>query len=179
MKYTLFVEKLRLLNKKYITKDELKDYCKIIGTIYYPTIIYLTRHYYLIRLFRGIFYIPSIEERKYKNLNTNFYEIISTALKMKGVANWYFGLNSAIKLNNLTHETNMVDYIINDKIFRSRPMLINGHKIKFIKIKPDLFKFGIISDANTSYSDIEKTILDIIYLARYNKIDKNKIFNEI
>jgi predicted transcriptional regulator of viral defense system len=176
MKTTIIIEKLNLLNKKYITRDELKVYCKNLNKDYYNTIIYLTRNKYLIRILRGIFYVPSLEERKYNKINISLYEIITEALKIKGINNWYFGLDSAIKLNNITHETTATEYVVNDKIFRPRPILILGKKIKFIKLKKELLTFGITKEKT---SDLEKTILDIIYLAKYNKEKDKEILNKI
>lgn len=176
MKATIIIEKLKLLNKKYITREELKVYCKELNKGYYNTIIYLTRNKYLIRTLRGIFYVPSLEERKHNKIDIPLYEIITETLKIKGIDNWYFGLDSAIKLNNITHETTTIEYIINDKIFRPRPILILGKKIKFIKLKKELLTFGITKEKT---SDLEKTILDTIYLAKYNKERDKEILNKI
>lgn len=176
MNTTIIIEKLNLLNKKYITRDELRVYCKQLNKDYYNTIIYLTRNKYLIRILRGIFYVPSLEERKYNKTDTPLHEIIKESLKIKGIKNWYFGLESAIKLNNITHETTVIEYIINDKIFRPRPILILGKKMKFIKLKKELLTFGITKE-NTS--DLEKTILDTIYLSKYNKEKNREILNKI
>lgn len=176
MKTTIIVEKLRLLNKKYITRDELKVYCKKLNKDYYNTVLYLTRNKYLITILRGIFYVPSLEERKYNKIDTSLHDVIKNVLKIKGIDNWYFGLESAIKLNNITYETTAVEYIINDKIFRPRPILILGKKTKFIKLKKELFTFGITKDKT---SDLEKTILDMVYLAKCNKEKDKEILNKV
>jgi predicted transcriptional regulator of viral defense system len=176
MKTTIIIEKIRLTDKKYITREELKTYCKKLNKNYYNTIIYLTKHKYLIRILRGIFYVPSLEERKYNKIDTSFYEIISKTLELKNIKNWYFGLDSAIKLNNIIHETTTIEYIINDKIFRPKEILILGKKVKFIKLKKKLFTFGITTEKT---SDLEKTILDIIYLAKYNKEKDKEILNKV
>lgn len=178
MKYNLLIEKLRLLNKKYVTRDELKGYFKTLKIDYNRGINNLITNKYLITIFRGIFYVPTFEEKKYNRIDTNFYEIINTTLKMKGINNWYFGLDSAIKLNNITHEIITIDYIINDKIFRPRPITIIGRKVKFIKLKKELFSFGI-NNNNIKYSDLEKTVLDSIYISKYNKEENKAILNKI
>lgn len=176
MKTTTIIDKLRILNKKYVTREELKMFCKELNKDYSSVIIYLTRHKYLLRILRGIFYVPSLEERKYNRIDVSFYEVIERTLALKKISNWYFGLDSAIKLNNITHETKTIEYIINDKIFRQKPIIILGKKIKFIKLKKELFKFGITKDKT---SDLEKTILDIIYLSKYNKEKDKDILNKI
>jgi len=99
-------------------------------------------------------------------------------LELKGVKNWYFGLYTALKFNNLTHESFAIDYVVNDKLLRSKPINIAGYKFKFIKLTPKLLDFGIIEN-NLQYSDPEKTILDFIYTWRYNSIPKEKIALDI
>lgn len=169
MTLKLIVRKLELSDKKFITREEIREYCKKLSLDYYVVIRYLTHYKYLIRILRGIFYIKSIEERKLNKTDINYLEAIKEALKIKGVKNWYFGLSTALKLNNLTHEYFTIDYVINDKLFRVRPFLIFGYKIKFIKIKPKLISFGIINK-NIPYSDTEKTMLDFFYLKEHGNV---------
>lgn len=169
MTLKLIVRKLELSDKKFITKEEIKEDCKKLSLDYYMTIRYLTHYKYLVRILRGIFYIKSIEERKLNKININYLEAIKEALKIKGVENWYFGLSTALKLNNLTHEYFIIDYVINDKIFRAKPFSILGYKIKFIKINSKLTKFGIINKG-LPYSDAEKTMLDFVYLKEHGNV---------
>jgi len=169
MTLRLIVKKLELSDKKFITREEIREDCKKLSLDYYVAIRYLTHYKYLIRILRGIFYIKSIEERKLNKTNINHLEAIKEALKIKGVKNWYFGLSTALKLNNLTHEYFAIDYVINDKIFRAKPFLILGYKIKFIKINHKLMPFGIINK-NLPYSDAEKTMLDFIYLKEHGNV---------
>ncbi|HIH32486.1 TPA: hypothetical protein HA235_07315 [Candidatus Woesearchaeota archaeon] len=178
MSLKILIKKLYLEEKKYIDSATLKTYCGKLGLEYYTAIRYLTSHKYLYRIFKGIFYKPSIEERKLKTVSTNHIEAINNALKMKNIKNWYLGLESALKLNNLTHEHYTIEYIISDKIYRNKPITILGKKIKFIKIKNKLTRFGIIEKNTTKYSDPEKTLLDTIYLMNYNGFDKKEIKNK-
>src|SRR3989344_4089405 len=136
MTLKLIVKKLEFSDKKFITREEIREYCKKLSLDYYVTIRYLTHYKYLIRILRGIFYIKSIEERKLNKTNISHLEAIKEALKIKGIKHWYFGLSTALKLNNLTHEYFAIDYVINDKIFRAKPFPILGYNIKFIKIPP-------------------------------------------
>lgn len=169
MTLKLIVRKLELSDKKFITREELKEDCKKLSMDYYVTIRYLTHYKHLVRILRGIFYIKSIEERKLNKININYLEAIKEALKIKGVKNWYFGLSTALKLNNLTHEYFTIDYVINDKLFRVKPFSILGYKIRFIKINSKLTKFGIINKG-LPYSDAEKTMLDYVYLKEYGNV---------
>ena len=179
MKYTLLVRKLNLIDEKFITSNEIKKYCSIIKLDYLDAIKYLTKHKYLHTIMRGIFYNPSITERIHNSFEINHREAIAKALEIKGIKNWYFGLETAIKFHNLTHEFFVLDFIINDTIGREKPLSIFGNNIRMIKIKPDLFKFGIIKSNKLRYSDVEKTVLDMIYLKRYSGIDDATLANYI
>ena len=165
--------KLEISKKKFITHNEIKGYCKELKLDYYTVIKYLTRHKYLARIFKGIFYIKSIEERKLNKLDISYLEIIKEALKIKGIDHWYFGLETALKLNNLTHEYFTIEYVVSDKLFRANPILILGHKVKFVKISPKLI-FGI-HKKNIPYSDPEKTSLDLLYLNHYSRAEFEEI----
>lgn len=177
MTLRLLVRKLELTDKKLITRGELKSYCKELKMEYYTAIRYLTSNSYLIRILRGIFYIKSIGERKLKKIDISYIDALKEALKIRGVK-WYFGLESAIKLNNITHEYFAIETVITDSMFRPRPIEILGTKVKFIKISGDLFDFGLVGK-NFKHSDIEKTLLDIIYLGRYNNFSEELVRNKI
>ena len=178
MTLKLIVEKLARNNKKFILSSEIKDYCRKLSLDYLPTIKYLLRNKYLARVFRGIFYIYSIEERKLGKSEMNSFKILKEALKIKGVKNWYFGLETGLKFNDLTHEYFTIDYVINDKIFRAKPIVIMGRKVKFYKLSPKTFLFGIIKK-NVNYSDSEKTLLDLLYLKHYTKEEFEEIAEKL
>ena len=101
------------------------------------------------------------------------------SLTIKNVKKWYFGLYTALKLNNMTHEYFTIDYIINDKLLRTNPMKIAGHKFKFLKLKKSLSSFGITHKDTIACSDPEKTILDFIYIWRYSGIPKDSIIADV
>jgi|SRR3989344_3288472 len=178
MTLKLIVEKLARDNKKFILSSEIKDYCRKLSLDYLPTIKYLLRNKYLARVFRGIFYVYSIEERKLGKSEMNSSEILKNGLEIKGVKNWYFGLETGLKFNNLTHEYFTIDYILNDKLFRAKPITIMGRKVKFYKLSPKMFLFGIVKK-NVNYSDSEKTLLDLIYLKHYTKEEFEEIAEEL
>jgi predicted transcriptional regulator of viral defense system len=155
-------------------REELKGYCKELGLDYLPAVKYLTHCKYLLRILRGVFYARTIDERKTGKLRINHLEAIRDTLKFKGVKNWYFGLETAVNLNNLTHEYFTTTFVLSDSVGRPRPFEILGHKTRFIKISPKLFGFGVIKK-NVPYSDPEKTLLDTLYLGRYNGLKEPEI----
>lgn len=179
MKSSLLLKKLYLDKKEFVTSENLKKYCKSFELTYYDTIRYFIKRGYLIRIFRGIFYIKSLDERKLGKTKYSYLELIAKGLELKNIDNWYFGLHSALKLNNMTHEEFAVDHVINDTLFRANPINIIGYKFKFYKISPRLLKFGVIKKGNIRYSDPEKTILDFLYIWRYNGVPEEKIIMDI
>jgi len=178
MKMSLLLKKLRMDNKEFVTSLELKHYCKQMKLEYQPVIKYFVSRGYMIRIFKGIFYIKSLDEINLGKTKYSYLELVAKGLELKGVKNWYFGLHTALKLNNMTHEHFAIDYVVNDKLFRAKPMKIAGYKFRFMKLKSPLFKFGIIKNG-VVYSDPEKTILDFIYMWRYNGVPKEKIATDV
>ncbi len=166
MKTTIILEKLWLEKKEFVTAKELKEYCKSFKMNYESAVHYLLKMKYMTRIFRGVFYIKSLEEAKMKRSKYTHLELVAKGLELKGIKNWYFGLHTALKLNNMTHEYFVIDKVISDSLFRSKPVSIAGYKFKFVKISPSLFGFGINRNNNLPYSDPEKTILDFTYLSK-------------
>jgi len=179
MSFELLVKKLLLRKDRFISNIEIEGYCKILDIKYDKAINYLLKYKYLKRIMRGFFYAPTIEERKLKTFRITHLEAISHAMEHKNIKKWYFGFDTAIKLNKLTHEYFAIDYVVSDKIFRSKPIIIFGHKVKFIKLKRELFGFGTTKEKYLVYSNIEKTILDMIYTDKYAGKSNAKIKDDV
>lgn len=177
-KTSLLLKKLRIDEKEFVTSIELKQYCTAMDLNYEKAIKYFVYRGYLTRIFRGIFYVKPIDEIKLGKSRYSHLELVAKGLELKGVKNWYFGLYTALKLNNITHEHFAVDYVINNRLFRPKPMTIAGYKFTFIKLAPKLLNFGITLN-ELRYSDPEKTILDFIYTWRYNGVPKEKIILDV
>lgn len=178
MSVPLLLKKLRLDGKEFVKNDELKRYCEAMDVDYTATVRYLTTQGHLIRVFRGIFYLKSLEEEELGKSRYTHLELVAKGLELKGVENWYYGLYSALKLNNMTHEHFSVDYVISDTMFRAKPINIAGYRFRFMKLVPRLFGFGIKTDG-VRYSDPEKTVLDFVYIWRYNGVPREKILLDI
>jgi len=178
IKSNFLLKKLKIDEKEFITSEELKRYCISMGLNYEITIRHLVSRGYLIRIFKGIFYVKSLDEAKLGKSKYNNLELVAKGLELKGVKNWYFGLYTALKFNNMTHESFSIDYVVNDKLLRSKPINIAGYKYRFVKLAPKLLTFGIVEES-LRYSDMEKTILDFIYTWRYNGVPTEKIILDV
>lgn len=177
---SLLRRKLWMDRKEFVTAEELKRYCKTMKLNYEMVVRYFGMRAYLVRIFRGVFYVKSLEELKLGRNKYNHLELVAKGLELKHVKNWYFGLHTALKLNNMTHETFAVEDVVNDKLFRANPIAIAGYKFKFSRLSPSLLGFGIRKAGNgVRYSDPEKTLLDFIYLWRYNGIPEEKIVADV
>ncbi len=178
MTIKLLIKKLHLDGREFITSDDIKKHCAPLKMNPRNAIMYLLKEKYIVRIFRGVFYIRTFDEIKLGKSRYSHLELVSKGIALKGVKNWYFGLYTALKLNNLTHEHFAVEYVLNDTIFRPKPINIAGYKFRFLKLKPELFGFGIIENTH-KYSDLEKTILDFIHIWRYNGIPEEKIIMDL
>ena len=166
--------------KEFVTAEELKTYCKSTSMDYATVVSYFVKRKYFVRVLRGIFYVKSLEEAKLGRSRYNHLELVAKGMELKKVRTWYFGLHTALKLNNMTHETFAVEDVVSDKIFRANPFPIAGYKFKFSKLSPSLLAFGIRKAENgIRYSDPEKTILDFIYVWKYNGIPEEKIAADV
>ncbi len=180
MRMSVLLKKLRIENKEFVTSKELEVYCKSMKLDYTSVIRYFIARGYLTRIFRGIFYVKSLDELKLGRSKYSHLELVAKGLELKNIRNWYFGLHTALKLNNMTHEYFAVEDVINDTLFRANPINIAGYKFKFTKLSHSLVSFGIKKkDEIVRYSDPEKTVLDFIYIWRYNGVPDDKIVLDI
>ncbi len=180
MRMSVLLRKLRMENTEFVTSKELRDYCKAMKLNYDTVVRYFSSRKYLVRTFKGIFYVRSLDELKLGRSKYNHLEIVAKALEIKRVKNWYFGLHTALKLNNMTHEHFTIEEVISDSLFRANPINITGYKFKFIKLSSKLLGFGVRKEENgTQYSDPEKTLLDFAYVWRYNGVPETRIIGDL
>ncbi len=181
MKMSILLDKLRMEKKEFVTADEFKELCKLTKMNYDTVIRYFIWRKYFVRIFREVFYVRSLEEFKLGKSNYNHLELVSKGLELKGVKRWYFGLHTALKLNNMTHEHFTTEEVISDSFFRPKPVNIAGYKFRFVKISSVLLDFGIKTDNNMMmrYSDPEKTILDFIYLSKHKGLPDERIIMDV
>jgi len=170
---TIYVELLiRYLLSKYggnaVTKVEIIDLCERFRVDPDYFVNYVIRYGYVIRILRGLYYVKSVEEFKLKR-SLDPLRVLSLGMEKLG-ARWYFGLYTALRLNGLTHEYYDVTFVISYSIFRPKTIRIAGENVRFVKIKPGMAEFGLVRRDVLVYSDLEKTLLDFLYLSRYGTL---------
>ena len=158
---------------KVVTRKEMEKTCKRFGEDASRVINFMISYGYLIRILRGLYYVRTLEEfSTRKSIDT--LKLISMGMNRLGVS-WYFGLNTALRLNGATHEFSPVIHVLSDSIYRPKIVKINGEDVRFVKLKKELFGFGIVERDGMRYSDLEKTLLDMVYLSRYRSVPEERI----
>jgi predicted transcriptional regulator of viral defense system len=179
MTISLLLRKLRLENREFITSEELRKHCREMRVRYDAAVRYFIKKGYIVRIFRGIFYVKPLEELKLGRAKYSHLELVAKGMDLKKVEDWYFGLHTALKLNNMTHEHFTIEEVVNSTIFRPRPFKIAGYSFRFVKLSPSLLRFGIEEKDGMRHSDAEKTILDFIYIWRYNGVPEERIIADV
>jgi len=152
---------------KVITRKELEEICKRFGESSEYIVNYYLSQGYLIRILRGVYYVKTLEEYKFGKTPDPMTLIAKAMNKLN--LKWYFGLYTALRLNGATYEYYSRIFLVTPVITRPRPVTVLGERVQFVKLKESLLGFGVIKRGEIQYSDLEKTLLDFIYLKRYNK----------
>lgn len=170
-------KKLIIEKQKITTSGRIKELAAKLDKDGVRSLRYLQEHGYIVRILRGYYYVKSPEERQLGKLDYSLFEIVAMALREKGVNDWYFGLETGLKLNNMTHEYYSINYVITSSYETTKVISILDTKFKFLKWNKKHFKFGIEKKGVLRYSDKEKTVLDMVYRTYRNKIKEHQIFN--
>jgi predicted transcriptional regulator of viral defense system len=162
---------------KAVNREELEKVCGRFSANASSTVNFMISYGYLVRILRGLYYVKTLEEFGLKK-SLNVYNILSLGMEKLGIK-WYFGLYTSLKLSGLTHEYFDTLFILNEAIFRPKVIKVMGEKVKFIKLRSKLFGFGTLTEDNIKFSDIEKTILDFIYVSKYRSVLEERIISVI
>jgi predicted transcriptional regulator of viral defense system len=158
---------------KVVRRVSVENVCQRFGSDATYTINFMISYGYFIRILRGLYYVKTLEEFMLKKA-PDIYRVLSLGMDELKVR-WYFGLYTALRFNGVTHEFSDTVFILNDEIFRPKIVKVSGERVRFIKISPNLFGFGVIERGNIKFSDLEKSILDLVYLSRYRSTPEEKI----
>jgi len=177
------LDKLWQDGNEFVSLKKLEKDSKNLYYNYNNMIKYLISRGFLFKILNDTFYVKSQEEANSvsKDLKYSSLELISKALNFLDVDNWYFGLYTALKFHDISFNNNNSDYLLFSNIRTAKKQItVCGQKCKFIRLRPLLFKFGIKKKGNeVRYSDLEKTILDLMYLWHTSNMPNHKIKSEI
>jgi predicted transcriptional regulator of viral defense system len=158
---------------KAVKRKVIEEACRKFDAVTVNTVNYMISYGYLVRILRGLYYVKTLEEFSNEKA-IDAHRVISLGLEELGV-NWYFGLNTALRMNGATHEHSDTVFVVNDEIYRNKEIRIAKSRVKFIKIAPRLTVFGTVDEDGVRYSDLEKTLLDMIYLSKYRSVPDGRI----
>jgi predicted transcriptional regulator of viral defense system len=164
---------LTTLGGKAVRKASLESVCRRFEADSRYTVNYMSAYGYLVRVMNSVYYVKTLEEFS-SGRAVDVHRVISLGLDELGV-NWYFGLDTALRMNGATHEYSDTVFVVNDVIYRNREVRIAETRVKFIKISSRLLGFGVVAGGGVRYSDLEKTLLDMIYLSRYRSVPEGRI----
>jgi len=157
---------------KIVTREDVEEACRRFDANPDNTINFMISYGYFLRVLRGLYYVKTLEEFGLKK-SPDVYAVLSLAMEKLSI-NWYFGLYTGLRLNGLTHEYFDTTFVLNDAIFRPKEIKVAGEKVKFVKLKRRLFGFGTVNKDRLVYSDVEKTLLDFIYVSRYRSVPESR-----
>lgn len=150
--------------REVLTSREVADMAARVGIRPENALRHLRREGYLLPLFRGYYYVRSPEEIRLGRKRLGSLELFSLAARKKGIGPWYFGLETALRLNGLTHEDRREETVVSANLYRIGGVPIGGTRFVIHKWGPELFGFGIVRHGSYRFSDREKTVLDLAYL---------------
>ncbi|MCI0496919.1 MAG: type IV toxin-antitoxin system AbiEi family antitoxin [Thermoplasmata archaeon] len=163
MRASLVWERLLVEGRRIVTSNEIAGLSEFVSRDGADVIDYLQQNGYIVRILRGIFYVMSMDERGRGKYDHSLHEMVAMALERKGVANWYYGLETALKFNAMTHEYFMIDHVLTDSYRTTKVIRIMNADFEFIRRGRWSFERGITREGGIRYSDPERTVLDIAY----------------
>ena len=176
---SLIWDKFIVDGRKIVTAEDIGKISVEISKDKDQVIDYLQHNGYIVRILKGIFYVRSIGERKWKTYEHTLYQMVAMALEVKGVRDWYFGLETALKFNAMTHEYFMIDYVLTDSYRTTKVIKIQGTDFRFVQRGKNHFDKGIRIENGIRYSLPEKTILDLAYRSYLNTKKKEMYLSPI
>ncbi len=179
MRASLIWEKFIIDSRKIVTAEDIGKMSVEISKDKDQVIDYLQHNGYIVRILKGIFYVRSIEERRRRTYEHTLYQMVAMALEVKGVRKWYFGLETALKFNAMTHEYYLIDYVLTDSYRTTKVIKILDTDFRFIQRGKRRFDKGIKIEKGIRYSLPEKTVLDLSYRSYLNTRKKEMYLSPI
>jgi len=162
---------------KAIRRNTIESACNSFAADPTNTVNFMISYGYLVRVLRGLYYVKTPEEFMLKKA-VEIYRILSLGMD-ELMVNWYFGLYTALRLNGVTHEFSDTIFVLSDEIFRAKDVKVAGENVRFMKLSRNLFGFGVIEKNGVKFSDLEKTVLDMVYISKYRSTPEQRIASSI
>lgn len=121
----------------------------------------------IVPLFKGFYYLREPNEILL-HATTSPLDLFARGAKAKGIGSWYYGLDTALRLNGMTHEYRNDELVISDAFYRPNGITMAGRRFVILKWRPSLTRFGMKRKGNYFWSDPEKTVLDLAFHDYYS-----------
>ena len=123
----------------------------------------------IVPLFKGYYYLRDGNEILL-HAAANPLELFARGANAKGIGSWYFGLHTALRLNEMTHEHSNDEFVVSDAFYRPKGVMIAERRFVVLKWRPSMTRFGLKRIGEYSWSDPEKTVLDYAFLDHYLRV---------
>jgi len=113
-------------------------------------------------LFKG-YYLVKKPDEVLLHRSPSVLDLFAFGAEAKGIGTWYFALDTALRLNGMSHEHSHVEHVVSDAFHRPTGVPIGGRRFVIHKWRPELARFGLRKHGRYFFSDPEKTVLDLAY----------------
>lgn len=157
-------EVLSRQSREVVTTVDLERLAARLGRSRIDSVRHLRRAGYLVPLFKGHYYVRTPAEIRLEMPRFNPLELFALAARSKGIGAWYYGLQSALRLNGMTHEDRREESVVSTSLYRIRGVRIGERRFVIRRWDTALFGFGLVARRGYRFSDPEKTVVDLAYL---------------
>lgn len=159
----LIWESLARRDREVVKTDELRALSLRLGREPRSAVDHLVRSGYLVPLFKGVYHVSHPEEMRLGAPRHSHLELFALAAEATAMGPWYFGLETALRLDGLVAEFRREEAVINGQRLRERGILVGRHRFVLHRWAPELLAFGVRKEGRLRISDPAKTVLDLAY----------------
>jgi len=117
----------------------------------------------LVPLFKGYYYVRRPDEMGLRRPRHNALELFAMGARAKRIGRWYFGLETALRLNEMTHDDRGLEFVIDERLFRPAGVRVGLRRFVILRWSAHLLTFGLRRDGPLRWSGPEKTLMDIAF----------------
>ena len=159
----LIWESLARRDREVVKTAELRSLALRLGREPRNAVDHLVRSGYLVPLLKGVYHVSHPEELRLGVPRHSHLELFALAAEATDLGPWYFGLETALRLDGLSAEFRTEEAVINGRRLRERGVRLGGYRFVLHRWSPDLLSFGVRREGRLRISDPARTVLDLAY----------------
>lgn len=160
---TLVWESLVADGREVVRTADLAELARRIGAHPADVASTLVRSGRLLPLFKGFYYVRTADELGLRPPRHGALELFAIAADAKGIGPWCFGLETALRLNGMTHEDRGLDFVLNSVLFRPGGVKVGIKRFVVLRWAPKALERGLVRRGRLCWSGPEKTVLDLAF----------------